>query len=98
MDTTDNSTSLDKPKTEKKGKSQRETILLAVGLALLVLIALGLPRLTDLPISGRFQTFVTIFLGIFIEAIPFLLFGRCAPRSASSVPILCRAIGRSSSW
>lgn len=75
MDTTDNSTSLDKPKTEKKGKSQRETILLAVGLALLVLIALGLPRLTDLPISGRFQTFVTIFLGIFIEAIPFLLFG-----------------------
>lgn len=75
MDATDNSTPLDKPNTKNKGKSQRETILLAVGLALLVLIALGLPRLTDLPISGRFQTFVTIFLGIFIEAIPFLLFG-----------------------
>jgi uncharacterized membrane protein YraQ (UPF0718 family) len=44
-------------------------------LGLVALIALILPRLSGLAISGRFQTFVTIFLGIFIEAVPFLLAG-----------------------
>jgi uncharacterized membrane protein YraQ (UPF0718 family) len=48
---------------------------LLLGLALVSLIALVLPRLTGIPLSGRFQTFVTIFLGIFIEAVPFLLAG-----------------------
>ncbi len=38
-------------------------------------MALVLPQLTTGAIGSRFQTFVTIFLGIFIEAIPFLLIG-----------------------
>jgi uncharacterized membrane protein YraQ (UPF0718 family) len=46
-----------------------------LGLGLLITIALVVPRLSGLPISGRFETFVTIFLGIFIEAVPFLLAG-----------------------
>lgn len=48
---------------------------LLVGLGLAVVIALVVPRLPGLAISGRFETFVTIFLGIFIEAVPFLLAG-----------------------
>jgi hypothetical protein len=48
---------------------------LLLGLGLVALIALVVPRLSSLPISGRFETFVTIFLGIFIEAVPFLLAG-----------------------
>ncbi|MCL4869523.1 MAG: permease [Anaerolineae bacterium] len=54
---------------------RRDMTWLLIGTALLVGISLFLPRLTETPISGRFQTFVTIFLGIFIEAIPFLLIG-----------------------
>jgi uncharacterized membrane protein YraQ (UPF0718 family) len=61
---------------EVKGKAGNwNTGRLLVGLALVVLAALVIPRLTGLPISGRFETFVTIFLGIFIEAVPFLLAG-----------------------
>ncbi|MBK9051667.1 MAG: permease [Chloroflexi bacterium] len=75
MEPTDKLRELDKPAEKKGEQSRRDTLLLGVGLLVLVIIALGLPRLTNLPISGRFQTFVTIFLGIFIEAIPFLLFG-----------------------
>ncbi|MFZ0548573.1 MAG: permease [Candidatus Promineifilaceae bacterium] len=55
----------------KKIKSGR----LLVGLGLIVAVALIVPRLSELPISGSFETFVTIFLGIFIEAVPFLLAG-----------------------
>jgi uncharacterized membrane protein YraQ (UPF0718 family) len=44
-------------------------------LGLVVAITLVVPRLSGLAISGRFETFVTIFLGIFIEAVPFLLAG-----------------------
>ncbi|MEZ4584220.1 MAG: hypothetical protein R3A10_21745 [Caldilineaceae bacterium] len=35
-------------------------------------------------IAQRFQTFVTIFLGIFIEAVPFLLAARWSPASSPS--------------
>ena len=76
MDTTDNNmTTLEKQMEQRPKGNRRDTFLLIGALALLVLLALVLPRMTDWPISGRFQTFVTIFLGIFIEAIPFLLIG-----------------------
>lgn len=44
-------------------------------LLLLIAVALALVHLAPLPLSSRFQTFTTIFLGIFIEAAPFLLAG-----------------------
>jgi uncharacterized protein len=47
--------------------------LLAALLAVLVLLALTQLQLPAL--GGRFPIFVTIFLGIFIEAVPFLLMG-----------------------
>jgi uncharacterized protein len=47
--------------------------LLAVLLGLVVLLALTQLQLPG--ISGRLPIFVTIFLGIFIEAVPFLLMG-----------------------
>ncbi len=52
-----------------------KTRRLFIALALIALIALIVPRLSGLAISGQFQTLVTIFLGIFIEAAPFLLAG-----------------------
>lgn len=48
---------------------------LALALLLLVVAVLALSRLATPLLAGRFQTFVTIFLGIFIEAVPFLLAG-----------------------
>jgi uncharacterized membrane protein YraQ (UPF0718 family) len=56
-------------------------VLPAVGLLLLVAAALIGGRATDLnlhSLAGSYQTFVTIFLGIFIEALPFLLLGTLA--------------------
>ncbi|MEZ4641913.1 MAG: permease [Chloroflexota bacterium] len=35
----------------------------------------GMSKLTPLAINSQFQIFVTVFLGIFIEALPFLLIG-----------------------
>ncbi len=75
MDHTDQRIELPEPATPTTKSVRKETLRLGIGLILLVALALILPRLTTLPISTRFQTFVTIFLGIFIEAIPFLLFG-----------------------
>lgn len=53
--------------------------LLTVGLIVLTLVAIFGDALTTggglLFLTQRFQTFVTIFLGIFIEAAPFLLMG-----------------------
>lgn len=53
--------------------------LLSIGLLLLILAAIFGDALTAgggrLFLAQRFQTFVTIFLGIFIEAAPFLLIG-----------------------
>lgn len=46
-----------------------------VGLLILIAIILGLSRLASGPAAERFQTFTTIFMGIFIEAVPFLLLG-----------------------
>lgn len=75
MDTSEEIMALDKPApTVRKGK-RRDNLWLIIGLAVLVILALVLPQLTTGAIGSRFQTFVTIFLGIFIEAIPFLLIG-----------------------
>lgn len=53
--------------------------LLTIGLLLLLLVAIFGDALTAgggrIFLAQRFQTFVTIFLGIFIEAAPFLLVG-----------------------
>jgi uncharacterized membrane protein YraQ (UPF0718 family) len=53
--------------------------LAAAGLLLVAAVAaLAQARLTLPELSSRFQGFVTIFLGIFIEAAPFLLMGSLA--------------------
>lgn len=75
MDHTDKLVELPQPTAQPVKSARKDTVRLGIGLVLLILLALVLPRLTELPISARFQTFVTIFLGIFIEAIPFLLIG-----------------------
>lgn len=48
---------------------------LPLALLLLTLLVLYLSRFAPDPIQGRFATFVTLFLGILIEALPFLLAG-----------------------
>ena len=53
----------------------REWLPLFGGLLALSLLVLTLTRLAPTAVGDRFQTFVTIFLGIFIEAVPFLLAG-----------------------
>lgn len=57
-----------------KKKSGRFGQILLGGVILLLLIGL-LPESITGQFSIRFQTFTTIFLGIFIEAVPFLLAG-----------------------
>lgn len=57
-----------------KAANYRLTHLL-VGLVVVVLIVGMLARFIEGPLHDRFQTFVTIFLGIFIEAVPFLVAG-----------------------
>ncbi|MBI3941506.1 MAG: permease [Chloroflexi bacterium] len=49
--------------------------LLLLGLALSILAVRDVPVVVWETVPDRFQTFVTIFLGIFIEAVPFLLAG-----------------------
>jgi uncharacterized membrane protein YraQ (UPF0718 family) len=56
-------------------RDKQATIRLLLALALLILVVASLGRLATGPVSDRFQTFVTIFMGIFIEAVPFLLAG-----------------------
>ncbi|MFO7684396.1 MAG: permease [Chloroflexota bacterium] len=46
-----------------------------VGLLILIAIIIGLSRFAAGPAAERFQTLTTIFMGIFIEAVPFLLAG-----------------------
>lgn len=48
--------------------------LLVILLSLLIIVILG-PNLSERNVSSGLETFVTIFLGIFIEAVPFLLAG-----------------------
>jgi uncharacterized protein len=58
-----------------RGQRDRGLLRLGLGLIVLSLVAWLLPRLAIPGLSDRFQIFVTIFLGIFIEAVPFLLAG-----------------------
>lgn len=46
-----------------------------IGVILLILLVGILGRLVEGPINVRFQIFATIFMGIFVEAVPFLLAG-----------------------
>ncbi len=46
-----------------------------IGLFVLIILLGVLPNSGNTTITSRFQTFTTIFLGIFIEAVPFLLAG-----------------------
>jgi uncharacterized protein len=46
-----------------------------IGLGLMILVVAILSRLVEGPINVRFQIFATIFMGIFVEAVPFLLAG-----------------------
>lgn len=70
---------LDRPKPPPKLRQRGLRILLTVGLLLFVSSAIFGDLFTSeggrLLLLQRFQTFVTIFLGIFIEAAPFLLLG-----------------------
>lgn len=54
---------------------RRESVRLLVGLGLLIIAVVLLSRLAPPAMASRFNTFVTIFLGILIEALPFLLAG-----------------------
>lgn len=63
------------PKTHTAVPDKRQQTRLLVGLLVLLAVIIGLARFTTGPIHDRFQTFTTIFLGIFIEAVPFLLAG-----------------------
>ncbi len=61
--------------------SSRHRLLVAVGLLFLAAMAVlirGLSPATLRDVVGGYQTFVTVFLGIFIEALPFLLLGTLA--------------------
>lgn len=55
--------------------NKRQSLKLLAALAGLTAVILILSRLAPAPLAQRFQTFTTIFLGIFIEALPFLLAG-----------------------
>jgi len=53
----------------------RQPLWLLAALVALTAVIVSLARFTTGPLADRFQTFTTIFLGIFIEAVPFLLAG-----------------------
>jgi uncharacterized protein len=46
-----------------------------IGLGLMILVVGILARFVEGPLNTRFQIFATIFMGIFVEAVPFLLAG-----------------------
>lgn len=54
---------------------RRSQLPLVIALLLTMGLIIALSRFAATPVSERFQTFSTIFLGIFIEAVPFLLAG-----------------------
>jgi len=59
----------------------KKRLIVAIGLLLLSIAVLLIDRLPPMAlreIAGSYQTFVTVFLGIFIEALPFLLLGTLA--------------------
>lgn len=55
--------------------ASRRLLILTASLLLLILAVFALTYWAAAPISTRFRTFVTIFLGILVEALPFLLAG-----------------------
>lgn len=60
----------------RPGTTSRQLLLRwLLGMALLAALAWGIPLFGPEWLSARFQIFVTIFMGIFIEAVPFLLAG-----------------------
>lgn len=63
------------PRLQQPAAPRRELLPFLTGLLLLILVALGPTTVAPPALSARFTTFVTIFLGIFIEAVPFLLAG-----------------------
>lgn len=71
------------PVTEQDSlRPQRQNALLdqtfsrwLIGLGLMILVVAILSRFIEGPINVRFQIFATIFMGIFVEAVPFLLAG-----------------------
>lgn len=58
-----------------EGPGNRQLWLFLLGLLLLIGLVLTLTHVAPASIQGRFNTFSTIFLGILIEALPFLLAG-----------------------
>jgi len=54
---------------------QMDSFRFLMAVAILIGLVFGVNSLLGTDAYGRFQTFVTIFLGIFIEAVPFLLAG-----------------------
>lgn len=52
-----------------------EWLPFAAGIVILIVVAVAMTTVAPPALSDRFATFVTIFLGIFIEAAPFLLAG-----------------------
>ncbi|MGB4871496.1 MAG: permease, partial [Candidatus Promineifilaceae bacterium] len=63
------------PELETAVSTKRAPTRFLIGLVVLTAVIFALARFTTGPIHDRFQTFTTIFLGIFIEAVPFLLAG-----------------------
>ncbi|MEM7118372.1 MAG: permease [Chloroflexota bacterium] len=59
----------------KDKKSSQFLTRLMLGLVVIVLIVGAISRFSSGPLNAQFQTFVTIFMGIFVEAVPFLLAG-----------------------
>ncbi len=60
----------------KTQPKNRLWVLAVVAIVLLLVLSSQLPLLAILPwLWGRLAVFSTIFLGIFIEAVPFLLLG-----------------------
>jgi uncharacterized protein len=58
-----------------KAAARRSQLPLLIALLVTIAVILWLSRFAAPPVTARFQTFSTIFLGIFIEAVPFLLAG-----------------------
>ena len=63
--------------TQEKKINNRSPFLsrLLLGLIIIVVIVGSISRFSSGPLNAQFQTFVTIFMGIFVEAVPFLLAG-----------------------
>lgn len=63
------------PKIPAEMPASRRLLIFTGSLLLLILVVFALTHWTADAVSSRFRTFVTIFLGILVEALPFLLAG-----------------------